>query len=74
MENEKKAKAGNSFSMMLENLKDFQQNLMLNPTENYLWMQEKVLQDQFQNHAVEQEIYWAQRTNIRNLFQFGDTN
>lgn len=60
--NEKKVNIDNSSSMMLEKLTDIQHNLMLNPMDNSLWMQEVILQDQIQNLATEQELCWAQRS------------
>lgn len=48
--------------MMLENLEGIQHNLMLNPINSSRWLQEKALHNQIQNHAMKQQIYWAQRS------------
>lgn len=46
---------------MLKELEDIKQKVMTNPTENFLWMQEKAHQDQIHNQSLELEIYWAHR-------------
>lgn len=57
--------------MLLQKQEEIQRELMISPMDNYLWMQEKVLQEQIQNHLLEQEIYWVQRS-YQNWIQFED--
>lgn len=54
--NDKITKRDKSFSMLLKELDNIQKNLMINPIANYLQMQKKALQDQIQNHSLEQEL------------------
>lgn len=58
--NEKNTNLDKSCFLMLKELEDIQKNLMINPTDNYLWMQEKALRSR-QSYALERETYRAQR-------------
>lgn len=73
---EKKTKghfSENFINIITQELEQIQQRLVLDSTDNSLWTQEKSLQNKVQHHALEQEIYWAQRAQ-KHCFLFGDKN
>lgn len=59
--------------MLSEEVEDIRQILIINPIDNYLFVQKKALQDQIQKDALEQELYWAQRSHQK-LIQVRDRN